>query len=172
MNILWLATPLLAEALYAIAKPIYRRRNNIPAVASRTEAPGNLVVLFDGHCKFCQAQIKNLLKIAEPDSLMPLSFQDEGVLDSFPGVTYEACMRAMQLVTPDGRVYQGAEAGARAVMTRPVIGLIGYVYYLPGVHLLCDAAYAIIAANRYRLLGKMVESGECTEACAVHLKKP
>jgi predicted DCC family thiol-disulfide oxidoreductase YuxK len=163
----WVAiTTLAAEAIYFLWKKRYTT-----ASASKTEPPGNLVVLYDGHCKFCQAQIKNLQKVAKPDSLMPLSFQDEGVLDSFPGVTYEACMKAMQLITPDGRVYQGAEAIARALMTRPIVGLVGYGYYIPGVHILSDAAYATVAANRYRILGKMVESGECTEACAVHLKK-
>jgi predicted DCC family thiol-disulfide oxidoreductase YuxK len=172
MNLLWItAGAVLAEVVYQIAKPFYRQQRKAPRTVSQTEPPGNYVVLYDGHCKFCQAQIKNLEALAKPKALMPLSFQDEGTLDSFPGVTYDACMEAMQLIAPTGKVYQGAAAAAHAIMTRPVLGLIGYGYYLPGVHMLCDGLYALIAANRYRLMGKQIADGECSEACAVHLKK-
>jgi predicted DCC family thiol-disulfide oxidoreductase YuxK len=172
MNLLWIAAgAVLIEVVYQVAKPLYRKQTNAPKTVSRTDPPGNYVVLYDGHCKFCQAQIKNLEKIASPNSLMFLSFQDEGTLESFPGVTYEACMEAMQLITPSGRVFQGAAAVAHALMTRSGIGLIGYGYYIPGLHAMCDLAYALVAANRYRLMGKQIAAGECSEACAVHLKK-
>jgi predicted DCC family thiol-disulfide oxidoreductase YuxK len=172
MSYLWIAAgTILAEIFYRVARPLYRQQTRAPQIVSQTEPPGNYMVLYDGHCKFCQAQIKNLEWLAKPKALMPLSFQGEGTLASFPGVTYEACMEAMQLITPTGRVYQGAAAVAHAMMTRPIIGLLGYGYYLPGVHMVCDGLYAFIAANRYRLMGKQIADGECSEACAVHLKK-
>ncbi len=128
------------------------------------------VVLYDGHCKFCTAGARKLERLARPGTLELVSFQDPGVLDRFPGLTHEACMRQMHLVTPDGRIYGGFEAAVQALATRPVLGLLARAYYLPGLRQLCDLVYKRIAANRYRLLGKAVAAGECAGGtCALHL---
>ena len=83
-----------------------------------TTAPGKYVVLYDGHCRFCTAQSRNVEKLAKAGTLELVSFQEPGVLERFPGVTHEACMEAMHLITPSGRVYRGLEAAIRAVSTR------------------------------------------------------
>ncbi|HEY8430632.1 MAG TPA: DUF393 domain-containing protein [Sandaracinaceae bacterium] len=133
-------------------------------------APARPVVLYDGHCRFCKAQMKNLLRLARPGAIEPLSFQDEGVLDRFEGLTYDACMEAMHLVTPDGRTYRGMEAAVRALATRPILGLYAWLYYLPGVRQLLDAAYRWVAKRRYAIAGR---TPECEDgACAVHLREP
>jgi predicted DCC family thiol-disulfide oxidoreductase YuxK len=165
-----LAGLLAAEGIAWGARQLWRKTRNIPVSARHTAAPLRPVLLFDGECRFCTAQSKNLLRLAPKDSIEARNFQAPGALDSLPGVTHEACMRAMHLVSTSGRVYEGFEAAAHAVALRPGIGWIAFGYYLPGVHLLCDAGYAIIAANRYRLFGKQVAAGECSDACAVHFK--
>jgi predicted DCC family thiol-disulfide oxidoreductase YuxK len=135
-------------------------------------SPTPSVVLYDGHCKFCTAQSRNLAALARPGAVHLLDFQEPGVLDRFPGVTYEACMQAMHLITPSGRVYRGFEAAVQAVATRPVIGWLAYGYYLPGIRQLCDWVYARVAANRYRLMGKAVAAGECDGGtCSLHLPR-
>jgi predicted DCC family thiol-disulfide oxidoreductase YuxK len=129
---------------------------------------GRPVVLYDGHCRFCKAQMKNLLRLARPGAIEPLSFQEEGVLERFPQLTHEQCMQAMQLVLPDGRVKSGMEAAVRAVVTRRIFWLVAWWYYVPGVRHLLDAIYRWIAKNRYRLAGK----DECgDDACAVHIAR-
>ncbi|MCC6998603.1 MAG: DUF393 domain-containing protein [Deltaproteobacteria bacterium] len=146
-----------------------------PALATeRTTPPGRWIALYDGHCKFCTAQAKNLLRVAPTGTIELSSFQDSGVLDAFPGVTYDACMRSMHLIAPDGRVYEGAEAIMQAVARRGLLLPLARLYYLPGLRLLADSVYALVAANRYRLMGKAVATGECSDACAVHIgsKKP
>lgn len=128
-----------------------------------TNAPGRTVVLYDGHCRFCSSQVDTLRKMARKGAIDPVSFQDEGVLEQFPGVTYDECMRAMQLVTPDGRVYSGFEAAVRAVATRRVLGKLAFIYYVPIIKQLCDLVYWVIARNRYRLAGKQpCEDGTCS----------
>lgn len=128
-------------------------------------APARAVVLYDGHCRFCKGQMKNLMRLAKPGALEPLSFQERGVLERFDGLTYEACMEAMHLVQPDGRVYRGMEAAVRAVATR-TLGAVALLYYVPGVRQLLDLGYRWIATRRYRLAGR-----ECTDdACAVHFE--
>jgi predicted DCC family thiol-disulfide oxidoreductase YuxK len=135
----------------------------------QTTPPGKYIVLYDGHCRFCRAQSRNLLSLARPGAVDAESFQDPAVLARFPGLTHEACMRAMHLVTPTGRVYTGFEAAVQAVATRPIWGRLAYLYYLPGLKLLCDLAYRWIAAHRYRIWGKTAE--ECEGGtCALHAR--
>lgn len=141
----------------------------LSATPLRTKPPGKTVVLYDGHCRFCSAQMKNLVRLARPGAIEPASFQEPGALDPYPGITYAACMEAMQLVTSDGRIYSAFEAAVRAVATRP-LGKIAYAYYLPGLRILFDTAYAILAANRYRLTARAIATADCTDACAVHFK--
>jgi predicted DCC family thiol-disulfide oxidoreductase YuxK len=138
----------------------------------RTTPPGRHVVLYDGHCKFCTAAAKKLLALARPGALDLVSFQEPGALDRFPGISHETCMRQMLLVAPDGRVSGGFEAAVRAVATRRGLGLLAYAYYVPGLRQSCDAVYALLAANRYRLMGKAVAAGECEGGtCALHFPR-
>ena len=130
------------------------------------------MLLYDGQCRFCTAQSHRLLKLARQGAIERQSFQDPGVLERFPGLSHDECMKEMQLVTPDGRVYAGFEAAVRALGTR-VVGRGAYLYYVPGIRQICDAAYAWVAANRYRLMGKEVAAGSCdTGSCHLHLEKP
>src|SRR5678815_5761699 len=99
------------------------------------------VVLYDGRCRFCVAGARRLASLARPGAIEMRDFQVPGVLAAYPQLTYEACMRAMQLVTTDGRVYEGAEAVARVLMTRPVLGVVARLYYVPGVRGAVDAVY-------------------------------
>src|SRR3989304_3895604 len=78
--------------------------------------PGRTVVLFDGHCQFCPTQVNTLRRLS--GAIDVTDFQQTGALALFPGATHDACMRAMQLVTPRGRVFAGFEAVVHAVATR------------------------------------------------------
>lgn len=135
--------------------------------------PAPLQVLYDGHCRFCQRQMRKLLRLARPGALAPVDFQAPGALDAFEGVTWEECMQAMIVVAPDGRRWQGAEAAARALVTRRVLGAWAWLYYLPGLRQLLNAAYRAVARRRYRLAGRAVAEGECEEgSCALHFPEP
>jgi predicted DCC family thiol-disulfide oxidoreductase YuxK len=135
----------------------------------QTTASKKTIVLYDGHCRFCTVNVGKLLALARRGAIEALSFQEPGVLDRFPGLSYDECMRAMQLITPEGRVFSGFEAAVRAVATRPLLGWFAYLYYLPGLRQLCDLAYSWIARNRYRLMKKSVIAGACEEgSCSLH----
>ncbi len=134
----------------------------------QTTPPGHYVLLYDGLCRFCQAGAKRLLALARPNTLHLQSFQEPGALERFPGLTHEMCMQQMILVTPRGQAIGGFEAAVQAVATRPLIGRVAYLYYLPGLRWLLDGAYALIARNRYRILGK-THGGACEGGtCALH----
>jgi protein-S-isoprenylcysteine O-methyltransferase Ste14/predicted DCC family thiol-disulfide oxidoreductase YuxK len=144
-----------------------------PALAAlRTTPPGRMIVLYDGQCRFCQKQSRNLLRLARPGAITLEDFHQPGVLDQYPGVSHAACMNAMHLICPDGRVFAGFEAAVRAVGTRPLLGLLASLYYVPGIRLLCDVLYSLVAAYRYRLMGRVVAAGECHDGtCALHLHR-
>jgi predicted DCC family thiol-disulfide oxidoreductase YuxK len=126
------------------------------------------LVLFDGHCRFCRAAAEKLVRLARPGSVELLSFHEPGALDRHPGLTHDACMRQIHLVTADGRVFVGMEAVARAVSTRFLIGWLAYFYYVPGLRQIADLGYRWIAANRYRFMGR-IQPADCADgACALH----
>jgi len=155
--------------------PVSAAMSDHPLLASSTSStprqtipPGKYVVLYDGHCKLCTRGARRLVSVARAGAVEAINFQEPWALARFPGLTYEACMQAMYLVAPDGRLFRGFEAAVRAVATRPLLGILAFAYYLPGIRQLCDGLYAWVAANRYRLFGKTVVE-ECAEGtCAVH----
>ena len=72
-------------------------------------------VLYDGHCQLCTRGARKLVALARAGAVEAVSFQEPGVLERFPGLTHEACMQAMYLITPDGRRFRGFEAAVQAV---------------------------------------------------------
>jgi predicted DCC family thiol-disulfide oxidoreductase YuxK len=134
----------------------------------RTTPPGVHVVLYDGSCRFCLMAAKKLAALACPGSVQMTNFQAPGALDRFPGVSHVACMQAMHLVTPDGRLYRGAEAAVRALATRRFPGWFAYLYYLPGLKQVLDHTYAFLAARRYRLMGRAGERECASRTCSLH----
>lgn len=130
-----------------------------------TTAPGHDVILYDGHCRLCRGSAKQLERLLGTQGTELRSFRDEGVLAGYPGISPERCENALQLVRPDGHVYEGAEAVVRAMgrrwWARPL-----FVYYVPGLRQLTDAMYRVVARYRFRIAGRACPDG----ACAVHFK--
>jgi len=124
-------------------------------------------LLYDGHCRLCTRGAQRLVRWARPGSILLLDFQQPGVLERFPGLTRAQCMQAMQLVEPDGRVRSGPEAIVATLLTRGFWFGWTRLYRLPGLRFLVDRAYAWVARNRYRFMGR----SDCTsDACELHLR--
>ncbi|MDH3215906.1 MAG: DUF393 domain-containing protein [Candidatus Krumholzibacteria bacterium] len=136
-------------------------------VPDRTQPPreGAPVILYDGRCHFCTAHARRLVG-GGGRPLALRSFHQQGVLEEFPGVTHEACMKEIKLIDADGHVYGGAEAVVRAVFAkRPWLGWMFFVYYIPGFRCSAEWFYARVAKNRYGRggrTGEECETGDCT----------
>ena len=129
-----------------------------------TAAPERPVVLYDGDCVFCTRSVARLRWLAGEAGVEYRSFRAPGALDPFPGVTIERCLRAMQFVRADGRVFGGVEAIVQFLRRRPT-GKLALAYYVPGIRQAADLAYRAIAANRFRIAGRHACDGS---ACGLH----
>jgi len=132
----------------AAAEPIAR-----PDAA---QTSGALTVLYDGTCGFCTRQARFAQRLGGGVARVQLlSTAIPGVLESrlgHLGITRESTNRQMFVEDgATGRLYGGAAAVARIVREVPVIGLVGWFYYVPGIKQLAGATYKLIARNRHRL---------------------
>lgn len=69
----------------------------------------------------------------------------------FPQITDERCMRAMQLVLPDGRVLEGADAVPELLRRIPRWRWVASLLGAPGAGPVARRVYGWIAANRMRI---------------------
>jgi predicted DCC family thiol-disulfide oxidoreductase YuxK len=94
----------------------------------------------------------------------------------YPQIAEEACLTAMQLVLPDGRVLAGADAVPELLRRIRGLGWVATVFALPGVRSLSRRVYAWIAANRLRIscaLGpRGPRQGRCAFAVRLRRRRP
>lgn len=110
-------------------------------------------LLFDGDCGICSrsAEIARALDRRKRWVIEPYQLFPEEELGRF-GITYERCMRKVQVISRSGRAYSGAFAANRFLldffpwMVVPIV-----IYLLPPLLLAEVIAYAIIARNRHHI---------------------
>ena len=133
------------------------------------ELGGRDLLVYDGECRFCCASAARLQRLAGP-AVHLVSLHEPGLLEAL-GIPKDAAMAAMQLVTPEGRIYRGLEAVVQVLRHRAVLGVLAKVYYIPGLRQLGDLVYRLIARYRYSIMGRAVAAGECDGgSCHLHLK--
>ena len=123
------------------------------------EAPANPIVLFDGVCNLCNRSVQTILRHDRQARFRFASLQSplgEKLRDDF-GIDREKVDSV--ILVEGGRWYQESNAALR------IANGLGGLWKLFGVFRLIprplrDAAYRLIARNRYRWFGK-------TETCWV-----
>ncbi|MFO0951064.1 MAG: DCC1-like thiol-disulfide oxidoreductase family protein [Isosphaeraceae bacterium] len=109
-----------------------------------------VTVLYDGGCPRCRASIA-LLSAADPDRVVdPVDLTRVDVSTVHPSLTREVCMRAMHLVSADGRVCSGYDAVVGLARCLPMFWPAALFGSLPGVTWVGRRAYNAIAASRPR----------------------
>jgi predicted DCC family thiol-disulfide oxidoreductase YuxK len=107
-------------------------------------------VLYDGACPRCRASMA-LVTAADPDRLIePVDLTAVDVSAVHPGLTREACLKAMHLVRSDGSVAAGFDAVAGIARWLPLFWPLGAFGSLPGVAGVGRRVYNWVAANRAR----------------------
>lgn len=128
-----------------------------------SSVPSGPVVVYDGDCAFCRAQIARIRR-------RDRSVQFEYVARQTPGLEQRFCRLAegdfnsgMRLVDPQGRIHVGADAVYEIARRLPVWRRLAWLYRLPIVHGAARLIYKWIAANR-QSLGRSCARNECSAA--------
>lgn len=152
-----------------VAKPVTtktaKQEVHLPAPAELPNAP---VVIYDGHCKFCSGQVRNLARWDGQGRIAFLSLHDPEVTRRWPDLTHDLLMEQMYLIDPTGQRHSGAAAFRYLTRTLPKLWLLAPMMHLPCSLPIWQFCYRQIAKRRY-LLGK-TESACDDGACKVHFK--
>jgi predicted DCC family thiol-disulfide oxidoreductase YuxK len=109
-------------------------------------------LVYDADCAVCRASALWLMRRAmTAGALDILPCRSAPRRLRFPQISEEQCLRAMQLVLPDGRVLEGADAVPELLRRIPRWRWAAGVLALPGVRGVARRAYRWIAANRMRI---------------------
>ncbi len=107
---------------------------------------GKPLLVFDGDCGFCRHWIERWRR-ATGDKVEYAPYQQ--VAAWFPEIPEERFRASVQLIDPDGRVTQGAEAVFRSLAHARGGGIFLAAYrFVPGVKPVTELAYRIVARNR------------------------
>ena len=109
-------------------------------------------LIYDGECAMCRASALWLMRRAlSSGQLEILPCRASVRVQRFPQVSEQACLTAMQLVLPDGRILAGADAVPELLRRVRWWGWLAAVFALPGVRPLARRVYAWIARNRMKI---------------------
>lgn len=143
----------------AVTSPLPRRSSWVRHDGTMRTRP---VLIFDGDCGFCTTSVGVVRRLVRPRcEVVPWQHADLASL----AVTEERARYEVLWVTPTGRVYGGAQAVAKILLSAggawPVAGA---VLTLPPVRWAAHGVYRLVARHRRRLPGG-------TPACAVPAAK-
>lgn len=116
------------------------------------KALARAVLIYDADCAMCRASALWIMRLAlSAGALEILPCRSSTRRTRFPAIADEACLSAMQLVLPDGRILVGADAVPE--LLRRIRGLrwLATLFALPGVRPVARRVYGWIARNRMRL---------------------
>ncbi|MBI3991519.1 MAG: DUF393 domain-containing protein [Candidatus Omnitrophica bacterium] len=110
-----------------------------------------VILIYDGECPLCRAARDWIEKNAIPGRIEFLPCQSEERKLRFPGINEEACLKAMQVILPDGRVFSGDKAFINVFPCLKRWRWIAFLFRLPAVSFLSPSVYAWVSRNRHRL---------------------
>ena len=132
-----------------------------------SENPSSEIVIYDGHCRFCTAQVRRLARWDKRHRLSFLSLHDAEVLQRWPELSHDQLMAEMYLITPTGQTHSGASAikylSTKLARLWPLAPLLHIPYSLP----IWRSLYKIVAKYRYRLAGSSACDGD---TCQIHFR--
>jgi predicted DCC family thiol-disulfide oxidoreductase YuxK len=114
--------------------------------------PRGAVLIYDAECPMCRASAMWLMRLAlSRRAIEILPCRSPVRAARFPQVNEAACLTAMQLVLPDGRVLAGADAVPELLSRIRGLAWLAAFFALPGMRLLARLVYGWIARHRMRI---------------------
>lgn len=140
------------------SKTVGNQNTDDPLADMDAKADADLVI-YDGKCKFCRAQVQRLAWFGG-DRLTFVSLHDERVAQRFPELSHEQLMQQMYVVTPSGKHYAGAAAVRYLSRRLPKLWFLAPLMHIPFSLPLWQFVYGQIAKSRYSF-GGSCEEGSC-----------
>jgi predicted DCC family thiol-disulfide oxidoreductase YuxK len=131
------------------------------------ERPGSDVVIYDGQCKFCSAQVRKLAWWDCRKRLSYISLHDPEVAKRYPDLTHEMLMEQMYVVDRDGQRHGGAAAFRYLTRRLRRLWWLMPVMHIPFSLPLWQFIYRFIAKHRY-WFGKVEQCD--SDSCNVHFR--
>jgi predicted DCC family thiol-disulfide oxidoreductase YuxK len=136
-----------------------------PLLPPPAERPGSDIVIYDGNCRICTAQIRRLPWWDCQKKLSYLSLHDPEVARRWPDLSHDRMMQEMVIVDRTGGRHWGPEAIRYLTLRLRRLWWAAPVLYFPGSMFVWQPLYRWVARNRYRLSG----AEACDDgACALH----
>jgi len=111
-------------------------------------------IIYDGHCRFCQASVKQLEIMDLFGALEMVDFHSADDLKQLhPQLTKELAHSQLHAIDWDGELTGGFFAFRRCCLLLPMLYLLLPIVYFPGAALLGPVIYKAIAKNRYLFHG-------------------
>ena len=109
------------------------------------------VVIYDGSCRLCQGSVVWLSRRALRGRFEFLPCQAAERRARFPWMEERACLEAIQLVLPDGRVLPGEKAIPEILKRLRGWRILAALFRVPGTGFVARRVYAWVARNRYSI---------------------
>lgn len=161
--------PVRSRALSDIEKNVMNLSSkNSKRLPAPDERPGSVLVIYDGDCQFCTAQVRRLNAWDSQGKLSFLSLHDPEVSARFPDLTHEALMKEMYVIAPDGRRFAGANGFRYLTLILWRLWPLAPILNFPGLLPVWSWGYQWVARQRYRWnKTKSCDNG----SCEVHFRK-
>lgn len=124
------------------------------------------VVIYDGRCRFCTAQVTTLAKLDRMKRLAFVSLHNPFVRTEYPDLRFDDLMKQMYVVTRHGRRLAGAEAFRYLSRRLVMLWWLAPLLHIPGSLPLWRWLYGQVARRRYRF-GRRVECDD-GGTCSLH----
>jgi predicted DCC family thiol-disulfide oxidoreductase YuxK len=149
----------------AVENKNVRNSSSPPTPGERPQAE---VVIYDGDCRFCSGQVRNLARFDRGGRLAFISLHDPEVARRYPDLSKERLMEEMVLIDRTGKRHGGADAFRYLTRRLPLLWPLAPLMHIPCCLPLWRWCYRQVAQRRY-LLGK---NQHCDDgACKVHFRR-
>ena len=137
-----------------------------PKLPSPEDRPDAVVVIFDGECRFCQANVAIFRRLDRAGRLAFISLHDASVYERWPDLTHDQLMQEMVIIDRHGNRHVGA-ASIRYLSRRiPLMLPLAPLLHIPFSMPVWKWLYRQVARRRYLIAGKQAACDG--DSCKVH----
>ena len=138
---------------------------SLPSLQSH---PDRDVLIYDGDCRFCTAQVGRLARWDRSGRLAFVSLHDPEVGRRWPDLTHDQLMKEMVLIDKQGQRHAGAKAFRYLSIRLPPLWPTALLMHIPGTSRLWQWLYRYVAKYRY-LAGRNNNSCD-SGTCDIHFR--